>query len=149
VTSEKLKAFICAHSIAETYAALTRLPVQPRTQLDQAARIVHENILPYFTIVTLERGDYVGALDTVGARGWSGYALLTNRLPEAGLRGSGAEYCAVRQILETSIYFQRRARGFFTPARMRLVVFLILAPIVPVSGPVGNGTLVVGPSEHR
>ena len=35
---------MCQHSIAEVYAALTRLPVQPRIHPVEAARILTENI---------------------------------------------------------------------------------------------------------
>ena len=41
------KGFIGLHSIAEVFAALTRLPVQPRIHPLEAARIVTDNILPH------------------------------------------------------------------------------------------------------
>lgn len=61
-----------AHSLAEVYAALTRLPVQPRIQPAEAQRIVTENILPHFEIVTLAREDYVAVIQDMGARGIPG-----------------------------------------------------------------------------
>ena len=72
VATGRVKGVICAHSIAETYSSLTRLPVTPRIQPDQAARILHENILPHFTAVPLEHGDYLNALNIVTAGGWPG-----------------------------------------------------------------------------
>ena len=42
-----------AHSIAEVYAALTRLPVQPRIHPVEAVRIITDNILPHFEAVTV------------------------------------------------------------------------------------------------
>ena len=72
VTSGEDRGFISAHSIAEAYAGLTRVPVQPRIHPVDAARIVNENILPYFELVMIEREDYLAALQQVAAAGWPG-----------------------------------------------------------------------------
>jgi predicted nucleic acid-binding protein len=66
------KGFISAHSIAEVYAVLTRLPVQPRIHPLEAARIILENILPHFEIVTADREDYLEVLQTMASGGWIG-----------------------------------------------------------------------------
>jgi predicted nucleic acid-binding protein len=64
--------FISVHSIAETYAALTRLPVQPRIHASEAARIVSDNILQHFECVPAGRNEYLQALAWVRDGGWSG-----------------------------------------------------------------------------
>ncbi len=64
--------FISAHSIAEVYSALTRLPVEPRIHPVEAARIVTENLLPHFEVVPVEKADYLAALNTVKDGGWPG-----------------------------------------------------------------------------
>jgi predicted nucleic acid-binding protein len=64
--------FISVHSIAETYAALTRLPVQPRIHPSEAARIVTENILRHFEPVPAGKDEYLQALAWVRDGGWSG-----------------------------------------------------------------------------
>jgi len=66
------KGFIGAHSIAEVYAVLTRLPVQPRVHPVEAARIIIENILTHFEVVTVDQEDYLEALETVANAGWIG-----------------------------------------------------------------------------
>jgi predicted nucleic acid-binding protein len=66
------KGFMSAHSIAEVYAALTRLPVQPRIHPLEAVRILTDNILPHFEIIPIDKEDYVAALSIVGNGGWSG-----------------------------------------------------------------------------
>jgi hypothetical protein len=66
--------------------------VHPRIQPDQEARIVHENMLPFFTAVPLERVDYLRALDAVGAGGLSG-GKLYDALPLAC-----AERCGAKRI---------------------------------------------------
>lgn len=84
------RGFISSHSIAEVYAALTRIPVQPRIQPVEATRIVNENILPHFTSIPLEHEDYVRALDVVSAGGWSGARIYDALLLQ----------CAARQSVE-------------------------------------------------
>ena len=45
------KGFMGLHSIAEVFAALTRLPVRPRIHPVEAARIITDNILRHFEVV--------------------------------------------------------------------------------------------------
>jgi predicted nucleic acid-binding protein len=66
------KGFMGLHSIAEVFAALTRLPVQPRIHPVEAARIVTDNILPHFEAVSLVKRDYLEALNTMASGGWVG-----------------------------------------------------------------------------
>ncbi len=77
--------FISTHSIAEAYAALTRLPVQPRIHPMEAARIINENILPHFELVPVLKTDYLHALNSVAKAGWPGakiYDILLLRCAE-------------------------------------------------------------------
>ena len=80
------------HSIAEVYAALTRLPVQPRIHPIEAARIVTENILPYFEVVSLDKEDYLEALNTMASGGWMGSKIYDALLLRCAAR------CAVERI---------------------------------------------------
>lgn len=77
---------ISAHSIAETYAALTRLPVWPRIQPMEADRILSENILPYFEVLRLETRDYRAALSALAAGGWAGGKIYDALLLECASR---------------------------------------------------------------
>jgi predicted nucleic acid-binding protein len=86
------KGFMGQHSIAELLATLTRLPVQPRIHPVEAARIVTENILPYFEVVSLSKEDYVEALNTMASGGWSGAKIYDALLLRCGAR------CAVERI---------------------------------------------------
>jgi predicted nucleic acid-binding protein len=58
ITAGRDKGFMSLHSVAEVFAALTRLPVQPRIHPVEAARIVTENILPHFELVSIGKEDY-------------------------------------------------------------------------------------------
>ena len=72
VVTNKDTGFISTHSIAEVYAALTRMPVVPRLHPSDAARIITENILPHFELVPIVSQDYLQALTVVRDGGWSG-----------------------------------------------------------------------------
>jgi predicted nucleic acid-binding protein len=72
VAAGRDQGFISTHSIAEIYASLTRLPVQPRIHPAEAARIVTDNLLPHFKAVPVEKEDYLAALKIVRDGGWSG-----------------------------------------------------------------------------
>jgi len=64
--------FVGLHSIAEVYAGLTRLPVQSRIHPLEAARIVTDNILPHFEVVSLGKEDYLQTLNMMASGGWIG-----------------------------------------------------------------------------
>src|SRR5271155_6127530 len=66
------KGIMGLHSIAEVFAALTRLPVQPRIHPVEAARIITENILPHFEVVSLGENEYLEVLSAMAGGGWIG-----------------------------------------------------------------------------
>ncbi len=72
VVAGKDTGFLSTHSIAEMYAALTRMPVQPRIHSTEAARMILSNIVAHFKAVPLTREDYLGALEQVANSGWAG-----------------------------------------------------------------------------
>ena len=80
------------HSIAEVYASLTRLPVQPRIHPVEAVRIVTDNILPHFEVVPIGQEDYLEALNMVGSGGWSGAKIYDALLLSCAAR------CPVERI---------------------------------------------------
>jgi len=92
VAAGRDRGFISAHSIAEVYASLTRLPVRPRIHPVEAARIVTDNLLPHFEAVPLDKTDYLEAFKTVKDGGWSGAKIYDALL----LRCAGKR--AVRRI---------------------------------------------------
>ena len=79
VTAGHDKGFMGLHSIAEVFAALTRLPVQPRIHPVEAARIVTENILPHFELLSSGKEDYLEALNTMASGGWIGAKIYDVR----------------------------------------------------------------------
>jgi len=103
------RGFMSAHSIAELYAALTRLPVQPRIHPVEAARIVAENILPYFEVVTLSKKDYVEALNAMAAGGWAGAKIYDALLL----------CCAARRAVDRIYTFNLGDFKQLAPARLQ------------------------------
>jgi len=90
VAKGKDKGFLGLHSIAEVFAALTRLPVRPRIHPAEAARIVAENILPHFEVVSVGEEDYVEAINAMASGGWTG-AKIYDALLLGCARRCGAE----------------------------------------------------------
>jgi predicted nucleic acid-binding protein len=86
------KGFMGLHSIAELFATLTRLPVKPRIHPVEAARIVTENIVPHFEVVSLGKEEYLEALNTTASGGWTGAKIYDALLLRCAAR------CAVERI---------------------------------------------------
>jgi predicted nucleic acid-binding protein len=92
VTAGHDKGFMGLHSIAEVFAALTRLPVRPRIHPVEAARIVTENLLPHFELVSISKEDYLEALNTMASGGRIGAKIYDVLLLHCAAR------CAVERI---------------------------------------------------
>lgn len=55
--SQAIEGFIASHTLAETYAVLTRLPLRPPISAELAQRLIEEN-LSKFEVVSLVAADY-------------------------------------------------------------------------------------------
>ncbi len=65
---------VSAHSLAEVYAVLTRLPRVPRITPTEAYRLIDENVLSCATVVSLSANDYENLIDKLAQEGVSGGA---------------------------------------------------------------------------
>jgi predicted nucleic acid-binding protein len=54
---------VAAHSLAEVYAVLTRLPVTPRIAPALALQLIQRNVLETCEVLVLAAADYVGLLN--------------------------------------------------------------------------------------
>ncbi|MFP4438470.1 MAG: PIN domain-containing protein [Chloroflexaceae bacterium] len=63
---------VAAHSIAETYAVLTRLPVQPRITPHLAYQVILHNVLQICTIIALTPDDYRQIVADLAGAGLAG-----------------------------------------------------------------------------
>ena len=63
---------VAAHSLAELYAVLTTLPVQPRIPPMVAQRLIRQNVLSVCEVVSLSEKDYAAVLDDLSEAGMVG-----------------------------------------------------------------------------
>lgn len=64
--------FVAAHSIAECYSVLTRIPLSPRISPMTAKQLIEENIQAHARIITLTQKEYVNVMNSCAALGFSG-----------------------------------------------------------------------------
>src|SRR5258708_40153168 len=82
--------FIAAHSLAEAYAVLTRLPGGDQVPSAVAWQLISENVLKDFTVVSLTSKQYADALANASANGVEG-GKTYDALILAAAAKSGAE----------------------------------------------------------
>ena len=70
--SGKMKNYISGHGLSEAYSVLTRTPFRPAVYPAEAWKILHENILPYFQLVTMTPQMYIETIRECADRGWIG-----------------------------------------------------------------------------
>jgi predicted nucleic acid-binding protein len=78
-----------AHSLAEVYATLTRLPGELRAHPRSAMQVV-ERIQQRATVISLDAREYLEAIDAIGRRGIGG-AVVYDALLVACVRKASAE----------------------------------------------------------
>ena len=67
---------VAAHSIAELYSILTRLPIRPPISALNANKLIQENILRIFEIIALDAKDYQELVDYLATNGVIGGAVF-------------------------------------------------------------------------
>jgi predicted nucleic acid-binding protein len=63
---------VSAHTLAELYAVLTTLPIQPRISPELAKRLIHDNILAACQVIPLTQSDYETVISRLAERGLTG-----------------------------------------------------------------------------
>jgi predicted nucleic acid-binding protein len=87
--STKETAFCSAHTLAEAYAVLTRLPVKPRIEPEHAMLFLQE-VRSRITIVSLGEADYFTTLEALAERSVGG-GLIYDALLMRCASNSGAD----------------------------------------------------------
>lgn len=72
IQNGKDEGFISAHSLAELYAILTKIPAPLRHSPAQALLSIEENILKHFKITSLSGHDYAATVREAAANGIQG-----------------------------------------------------------------------------
>jgi predicted nucleic acid-binding protein len=70
--SGKIESYVSGHGLSEVYAVLTRTPFHPAVYPSEALKILQENILPYFKLVTITPQMYIETIRECADRGWIG-----------------------------------------------------------------------------
>lgn len=85
VTSGTDKGIVASHSIAELYAILTTLPVQPPISASDAEQLIQKNVAEKLEVISLSSEDYlqvVNQLAEIGIVGGATYDALILRAAE-------------------------------------------------------------------
>ena len=72
VQTKKDEGFVSAHSLAEMYAVLTKLPPPMRHTPEQALLSIEENVVKHFKIASLSGSDYTGLIREAALAGIQG-----------------------------------------------------------------------------
>jgi predicted nucleic acid-binding protein len=83
--SGQIKGFISTHSLAETYSVITRLPVQPRINPQQAHSIVLD-ISQYLEAVPLLVDDYQAAIAQMATLNLPGGGIFDALIAQAAVK---------------------------------------------------------------
>jgi predicted nucleic acid-binding protein len=79
---------LSAHSLAELYAILTRLPLRPRIGAVTARRLIQQNVLACFEVVSLSQSDYAAVIDRLADLGVVGGAVYDAVIMQAAARAN-------------------------------------------------------------
>ncbi|MBI5018036.1 MAG: PIN domain-containing protein [Deltaproteobacteria bacterium] len=94
---------IAAHTLAELFAVLTRLPTVPRISPEVACRLVEENVASRAGVIALVAEDYRALL-----RRWAGLGLAGGAVYD-GLIARAAERATADRLLTLNVDHFRRA----------------------------------------
>jgi len=78
--------FAAAHSLAESFSVLTRLPVEPRISPAIALELIQNNVIDICTIVPLTAEDYKAVISHLSKRGLSGGVTYDALIVHAGIK---------------------------------------------------------------
>ncbi|MBW2262003.1 MAG: PIN domain-containing protein [Deltaproteobacteria bacterium] len=77
---------VAAHTLAELYSVLTRLPLSPKIAPGLARRLIHENVEAPARLVTLRGSDYSAVLRSVSELGLAGGVIYDALIARAAER---------------------------------------------------------------
>ena len=80
----EIKAVVAAHTLAELYAILTRLPLTPLIPPGTAWKLIQENILSSFEVISLTPEDYRAVLQHLSRAEIAGGATYDALIIHAG-----------------------------------------------------------------
>ncbi len=82
---------VCAHTLAELYAVLTRLPLSPKISPALARRLIRKNVEDIAKIVRLDGAEYGSMLDEVSELGLIG-GVVYDAIIAFSAKKAGVDY---------------------------------------------------------
>src|SRR5262245_53702685 len=82
-----IEAIVSAHSLAEVYSVLTRMPRPLRVSTDAALRLIEHNILNYTEVIALTAGDYCDLILHLSQVGIAGGAVYDGIIASVAAKG--------------------------------------------------------------
>ena len=95
--TKKIELDVAAHTIAETYAVLTRLPLSPRLLPKDAQFLIKENIEKSAKIISLSASDYTHIVDTCAELQLSGGVIYDAIIFYASLKAKASKVVTLNQ----------------------------------------------------
>ena len=86
--TEHYQICVAAHTLAEAYATLTRLPRNLRLSPQETFALIQESVIDAFDIVGLDNEDYVSILRRLSSAGLSGGITYDALLIQAGVKAN-------------------------------------------------------------
>jgi predicted nucleic acid-binding protein len=83
---KEFSGYVAAHSLAELYAVLTRLPLRPPISPALAWQLIRENVLASLGIVSLQQDDYRAVIEGLASLGISGGTVYDALIVQAAVR---------------------------------------------------------------
>jgi predicted nucleic acid-binding protein len=83
---KEFSGYVAAHSLAELYAVLTRLPLRPPISPALAWQLIRENVLASLDIVSLQQDDYRAVIESLASLGISGGTVYDALIVQAAVR---------------------------------------------------------------
>jgi predicted nucleic acid-binding protein len=106
IRQEEVQGLIAAHSIAETYAVLSTLPVSPRITPSAAWALLEHSILPFVQAVDLTAQETQVVVQRLSRQGFAGGVIYDALIAESATKGR-AECVVTLNVSD----FQRIMRG--------------------------------------
>jgi predicted nucleic acid-binding protein len=100
--AKQFELIISSHTFAELYAVFTTLPVSPRITPAVAWRLIHENIEPISSVVSLSTSDYFSTIKRIRDLGLPGAIIYDALILRA------AQKSRVEQVLTFNVKDFRR-----------------------------------------
>jgi predicted nucleic acid-binding protein len=101
---QEVTAVVAGHTLAELYAVLTRLPLQPPISTTVAWQLIQENVLAALEVVSLTGSDYQAVLEHLAQQGIAGGATYDALIGYTALKAQADRLVTLNQKDFLKIY---------------------------------------------